>query len=910
MRFSSVFPAIVNGFVKFTTKSPIVTVGTITLLTFFLATHAARLNDNISSDLDIYLPKGAEESRILKKIAREWATNIEIIYIETNNAYYPDRNQDNVTDKLILDEISFIEGDEWLPGLNWDREDRGKHDDIAYSLSISILIKEINSSGPRMANVLEDEMAYEIGELLGGENVNITGGDDEALKEGGHYAIPETQQQIDQIVSQIPENVLNSLVADTNGDGIWDTCYIMFGVVDDVKDEELRDRVDDVIDSRPSSLRNTKMSQTGIIPIMLDVTEEAMEQIMETMPYALLFTIGVILFLHRSPKILLIAGLPLLYTLIWTFGIIVMMDVMVSPIIVAAVPMLIGLSVDYGLHLANRIAEFQREEHEEVHMAISDSIQTTGKAILLSAMTTVIGFAALFTSDLQPIAMMGVTLVVGISSAFLLTMILIPNLVILTKYRKKPLAGWKTFSTYPVKYRWPIVAVVLIITLASLAQMEMMTETSEERPKERDTGIESITTIRKFSALWASGQSALLLIEGDGPGKLNDTPLLDSIDRLENGDPDAPSGDPTHDGINDIRYVNATSIVDVFKAVALNISWTTTESIINDSAIPEPLREYWHLIEGYIDNNTQNYYWKITYWEFIHWLPRERPPGQLSPRERAIKIFYKSLTSEMRAMLMSEDYDMTLMIINFPYMGAHMSRKIINNINDAVSDHRDSMVDGKSSKATGITALVIIADRAIVESQQETIRLSLIFVFIALTIIFFSPRIAALTMIPILLVVAWQPITMASVSQFTGGASLNMMTAMIGSIIIGTGIDYAVHISARIKEEGETIQGVMRATEHTGQTIAEATFTTVAGMSGGLAVTWFRGFFFIVIALLLYAMFAGLVLLPAVYAIYIKAQEKKYRRYMENAPQDPYSGTEVVEAEIIEAEVIDAEILS
>jgi len=290
------------------------------------------------------------------------------------------------------------------------------------------------------------------------------------------------------------------------------------------------------------------------------------------------------------------------------------MDVMMSPIIVAAIPMLIGLSVDYGLHLANRIAEFQREEHEEVHSAISDSLRTTGKAIFLSAATTIIGFAALFTSILQPIAMMGVALVVGISSAFLLTIILIPNLVILTKYRKKPLGGWKKFSTYPVKYRWPVVIIVLLVTLVSWTQMATMTEISSERPKERDTGLDSITTIRKFSNLWASGQAALLLIEGDAPGQLNDTPLLDSIEKLENGESDRPIRDPDDNGINDIYLkddpdvrVMALCIVDIFKSVSLNISWQTSSGVINGSWIPEPLQQYWEEISKTIGNETADY---------------------------------------------------------------------------------------------------------------------------------------------------------------------------------------------------------------------------------------------------------------------------------------------------------------
>lgn len=848
---------LVRSYVRFITKKPLITVIGVILITAFLMLHAIDFKRHISSDLEIYLPKGAEESRTMREIARHWATDLVIIYIETDNAFYPEDFKTNITDKRVLDEISWIEGDDFWPGLNFKRGDRGRYDGIAYVVSISILIKELNSSGPRMANVLEKEMADELADILGAEAVNVSV-DDPYAKEFGHYAIPDDQRQIDELVRQIPENVLNSLVADTNDDGIWDTAYIMFGVIREVDDAEMRGRVDSAIDNRPSKL--TKMTQTGIIAIMLDVTEEAYEQLMFTLPFSILFTVAIIVFFHRTLKILLITGLPLFFTLIWTTGLIVLLDLRVSPIIVAAVPMLVGLCVDYSLHLANRIAEFKREQHEEVHRAVVNSISTTGRAILLSAVTTIVGFAALLISPLQPIEIMGLALVIGISSAFILTMILVPNLVILLNYRKVPLAGWKTISKYPVRFRWPVVIAVVLVTIISLANLKYMLETPKERPKERNYGIPSITYIRKFSRLWASGQSALLLIEGDYPGVLNDTPILDSIDYLETG-------------INEVRLVNATSIVDLFKSVQLNVSWYTAESRFNESFIPPVLKPIWNQIKRFIGENTQEYYWSVTYWDFIHWLP----DGDL--RRRAIRIFYDSLTDEMRTMLMNEDFSMTLMIINFPYLGLGETERIINDINDVV-DERGDLRGGRASKASGITALMLVANRAVVESQKSTILISLIFVFIALTLIFLSPRIASITMIPILIVVAWQPLTMVGVSQFTGGATLNMMTAMIGSIIIGTGIDYAVHISERVREEGETIKGVMTATEHTGQSIAEATFTTVAGLSGGLFVTWFRGFFFIVIALLLYAMFAGLVVLPAVYAIYIRCMERRYRRYL------------------------------
>jgi len=125
------------------------------------------------------------------------------------------------------------------------------------------------------------------------------------------------------------------------------------------------------------------------------------------------------------------------------------------------------------------------------------------------------------------------------------------------------------------------------------------------------------------------------------------------------------------------------------------------------------------------------------------------------------------------------------------------------------------------------------------------------------------------------IVIAWQPLIMKGVSSFEGGASLNMMTAMISSIVIGAGIDFGVHITERVREEGENIEGIQRAVQHTGQSIMEANLTTVAALSGALAVVWFRGFFSVLLLLLLYSMFAGMILLPSVYAVLAERKQKK-----------------------------------
>ena len=106
-----------------------------------------------------------------------------------------------------------------------------------------------------------------------------------------------------------------------------------------------------------------------------------------------------------------------------TFGSTVILDIMLTPMIISAGPILIGLGVDYSLHLTNRIEENRtnilksrassrtssKQTFDEDSISYEDpfnpeislkstvmAIMTTGNAILLSALTTMIGFILMY----------------------------------------------------------------------------------------------------------------------------------------------------------------------------------------------------------------------------------------------------------------------------------------------------------------------------------------------------------------------------------------------------------------------------------------------------------------------------------------------------------------------------------
>ena len=158
---------------------------------------------------------------------------------------------------------------------------------------------------------------------------------------------------------------------DMDGDGIWDTTAIIVGMRSDVPEQwgefdQLLEHFDDIIDNRPMNYQSTNMTVTGLTKTLEDVSDAIYDDLIKMMPYSILFTILIISFLHRSAKVVIITGTPILLALGVTFGASVVLKWTLTPMIVATFPILIGLGVDYALHMVNRIEEVRRKEIERV----------------------------------------------------------------------------------------------------------------------------------------------------------------------------------------------------------------------------------------------------------------------------------------------------------------------------------------------------------------------------------------------------------------------------------------------------------------------------------------------------------------------------------------------------------------
>ena len=188
---------------------------------------------NVNGDLEVYLPTDDNPESVKNLIAeveQDWTTNVMVIYVESEDF--------NVSQIQILKQIDRIERT-----LNPAMSDEGENDDVIYVLSISTVIKEVNSSGGRVIKAFFSGLAEATGNGDQTDDFNDTVDAQNDII--GNYAIPDEQQRVDQILEEMPQNALNKLVRDVgmyNEDGsqitdkvnFWNRGVIIIGITDDL----------------------------------------------------------------------------------------------------------------------------------------------------------------------------------------------------------------------------------------------------------------------------------------------------------------------------------------------------------------------------------------------------------------------------------------------------------------------------------------------------------------------------------------------------------------------------------------------------------------------------------------------------------------------------------------------------
>jgi predicted RND superfamily exporter protein len=160
---------------------------------------------------------------------------------------------------------------------------------------------------------------------------------------------------------------------------------------------------------------------TGWIPVMVSWTEDVESGSKKAALFIFLVVFAVMVITFRSFRYAVLAAVPLLAGMIWMLGIYPLLGLKLNAVNIAVIPLVIGMGIDFGIHIVHRFRV--EKDLETVYLF-------TGKAVFLSALTTMIGFGSLaLIGSFPSIASIGAILFLGIATCLITTMLLLPALL-------------------------------------------------------------------------------------------------------------------------------------------------------------------------------------------------------------------------------------------------------------------------------------------------------------------------------------------------------------------------------------------------------------------------------------------------------------------------------------------------
>ncbi len=180
-----------------------------------------------------------------------------------------------------------------------------------------------------------------------------------------------------------------------------------------------------------NDLRSIDPNVTGNAIHMFESTRLMTEGYVKGGIYAMAAIIIYVSFLFRNVRTVFFVLLPVLVGSIWTVGVMELIGLRLNMANLVILPLILGIGVVNGIHITHRY----REEEDKNASVLGKS---TGQAVLLSSLTTMIGFGSMMVADHYGVFSLGLVLTLGVFCCLIASVTFLPALLKLSTAK-----GWK-----------------------------------------------------------------------------------------------------------------------------------------------------------------------------------------------------------------------------------------------------------------------------------------------------------------------------------------------------------------------------------------------------------------------------------------------------------------------------------
>ncbi|MBW2568321.1 MAG: MMPL family transporter [Deltaproteobacteria bacterium] len=140
--------------------------------------------------------------------------------------------------------------------------------------------------------------------------------------------------------------------------------------------------------------------------------------------------ITVLFIYYRSLKLLLLCICPLMISLATLTGIMVIFRLDFNFFNIIVLPMIVGIGIDDGIHLTNTF-------RQSGHLEIPKEMSRTGRAVVLTSLTTIAGFGSITLAHYPGLQSIGYVAVIGVSSCLIASIVVLPAIFTMIHRRKE-----------------------------------------------------------------------------------------------------------------------------------------------------------------------------------------------------------------------------------------------------------------------------------------------------------------------------------------------------------------------------------------------------------------------------------------------------------------------------------------
>jgi hypothetical protein len=180
---------------------------------------------------------------------------------------------------------------------------------------------------------------------------------------------------------------------------------------------------------RTRGVKENNLTMTGATLLTGDLKEVIVKNLESSLWLAGLIIVVVLFIYYRNLGFVLLSTLPLVVGLVILVGIMGVLRWDLNFFNVIVLPMVVGIGIDDGVHFTNT---FRRPGH--VH--ILQPLSYTGRAVVLTSLTTLVGFGSISLSHYPGLKSMGYVATIGISACLFASVVVLPTIFYILKSRK------------------------------------------------------------------------------------------------------------------------------------------------------------------------------------------------------------------------------------------------------------------------------------------------------------------------------------------------------------------------------------------------------------------------------------------------------------------------------------------